>query len=70
VSDAFYSMDRLKSKEKEVSDDEDPTEDKLVQSFMNSDGSDDVETIKAMWAYNMPCVLLVNGAKDYWSSKI
>ena len=35
-----------------------------------SDGSDDVETIKAMWAYNMPCVLLVNGAKDYWSARM
>ena len=37
---------------------------------MKSDGSDDVETVKAMWAYNMPCVLLVNGAKEYWTAKM
>jgi hypothetical protein len=37
---------------------------------MNSDGSDDIEVVKAMWAYNMPCVLLVNGAKDYWTARM
>lgn len=37
---------------------------------MNSDGQDDVEMIKHMWAFNMPCVLLVNGAKDYWQFRM
>jgi hypothetical protein len=28
--------------------------------------NDDGEKIKEMWAYNLPCVLLVNQKQNYW----
>jgi hypothetical protein len=46
-------------------------EDKLIHSFMNQDTQgDDIETIKHMWAFNMPCVLLINGGQKYWDNCI
>lgn len=31
---------------------------------------EDMDKIKQSWAYNMPCVLLINGGKQYWDSRI
>eukprot|EP00350_Pseudokeronopsis_sp_OXSARD2_P005864 CAMPEP_0170567254 /NCGR_PEP_ID=MMETSP0211-20121228/80363_1 /TAXON_ID=311385 /ORGANISM="Pseudokeronopsis sp., Strain OXSARD2" /LENGTH=40 /DNA_ID= /DNA_START= /DNA_END= /DNA_ORIENTATION= len=37
-------------------------ENNLYQSFMGNP-SDDVDKIKQHWAFNMPCMLLVNGGE-------
>jgi hypothetical protein len=67
VSDKFYNMDRMEDKNK---DKDNSAEDKLIQSFMNTE-SDDVEIVKQFWAYNLPGVLLVNGGnRDYWCSRL
>jgi hypothetical protein len=50
----FYDLELLKS-EKMKSD--------IADSFMTND---DTERIKEMWAYHLPCVLLVNQKTDYW----
>lgn len=31
---------------------------------------EDLDKIKQSWAYNMPCVLLINGGKQYWDTRI
>lgn len=52
--DAFYDLDLLKQ-EKGKGD--------LTDSFMTND---DTEKIKEMWAYHLPCVLLINKKSDCW----
>jgi len=37
---------------------------------MNNSEADDIEIVKQMWAFNMPCVLLINGKREYWNSKL
>lgn len=32
--------------------------------------NDDIDKIKQNWAYNLPCVLLVNQGKIYWETKV
>lgn len=34
---------------------------------MSSQAQDEVDKIKECWAFNFPCVLLVNGGKPYWT---
>ena len=34
---------------------------------MSSNAQDEVDKIKECWAFNFPCVLLVNGGKPYWT---
>ena len=60
-------MDRMEDKNK---DKDNSVEDKLIQSFMNTE-ADDVEIVKQFWAYNLPGVLYVNGGnRDYWNSRL
>lgn len=54
--DKFYDLEVLKN-EKFKGD--------IADSFMTND---DTERIKEMWAYHLPCVLLVNMKRDYWKS--
>lgn len=77
VSDIFYRIDRIdpskanKPEEEEVFEEGMTAEDKLIHSFMNQDTQgDDIEIIKHMWAFNMPCVLLINGGQAYWDTCI
>lgn len=34
---------------------------------MSSNAQDEIDKIKECWAFNFPCVLLVNGGKPYWT---
>ena len=34
---------------------------------MSSNAQDEIDKIKECWAFNFPCVLLVNGGKEYWT---
>lgn len=34
---------------------------------MSSNAQDETDRIKECWAFNFPCVLLVNGGKPYWT---
>ena len=34
---------------------------------MSSNAQDEIDKIKECWAFNFPCVLLVNGGKAYWT---
>lgn len=34
---------------------------------MSSQAQDELDKIKECWAFNFPCVLLVNGGWDFWS---
>ena len=34
---------------------------------MSSNAHDEIDKIKECWAFNFPCVLLVNGGKAYWT---
>jgi len=52
---AFYEMNLVNSSTMEG-------ENNLYQSFMGNP-SDDVDKIKQHWAFNMPCMLLVNGGE-------
>jgi hypothetical protein len=74
VTDTFYKQDRVENKDDENKEDEkkdeSTVEDKLIQSFMNNSESDDIEVVKQMWAFNMPCIVLINGKREYWTSKI
>lgn len=36
---------------------------------MSSNSQDEIDKIKECWAFNFPCVLLVNGGKTYWTQK-
>lgn len=36
---------------------------------MSSNSQDEIDKIKECWAFNFPCVLLVNGGKSYWNSR-
>jgi len=31
---------------------------------------EDIEMVKHMWAFNMPCILLINGGREYWTTQI
>lgn len=62
VSDMFFNLDLLKTPSTGKSDD-------LADSFMGNEDSTD--KIKEMWAFNLPCVLLVNApASVYWQQRI
>ena len=37
-----------------------------MQMSLSSTQFDEADKIKASWAFNFPCVLLVNGGKPYW----
>lgn len=37
---------------------------------MSFEIGEDVDTIKHMWAFNMPCALLINGGREYWQQTI
>ena len=41
----------------------------ISASFMNN-SMDDLDKIKEMWAFNLPCLLLVNGGRPYWLLKL
>lgn len=34
---------------------------------MSSNSQDEIDKIKECWAFNFPCVLLVNGGKPFWT---
>ena len=34
---------------------------------MSSNAQDEIDKIKECWAFNFPCILLVNGGKSYWT---
>ena len=34
---------------------------------MSSNTQDEIDKIKECWAFNFPCLLLVNGGKPYWT---
>ena len=34
---------------------------------MSSNAQDEIDKIKECWAFNFPCLLLVNGGKAYWT---
>ena len=34
---------------------------------MSSNAQDEIDKIKECWAFNFPCLLLVNGGKSYWT---
>ena len=58
----FFDLELLKSPSTAKSDD-------LTDSFMGNEDSSD--KIKEMWAFNLPCVLLVNGpTQAYWQQRI
>jgi len=75
VSDKFYSMSRLDKRPETAKKEE---EDKRMQNITSARSSpsneneagEDIEAVKHNWAYNMPCVLLINGGRSYWVSKI
>jgi len=35
-----------------------------------NNSQDDLDRIKEMWAFNMPCVLMVNGGAEYWRKSL
>lgn len=51
VCDFFYNLDLLKVPRSKGQDD-------LADSFMGNEDSSD--KLKEMWAFNLPCVLMVN----------
>lgn len=32
--------------------------------------SDDVDKVKHSWAFNLPCMLLINGEESFWASRL
>lgn len=40
----------------------------ICSSFMGAP-TDDLDKIKYSWAFNMPCILLVNGGQSFWQQR-
>ena len=74
MSDLFYDTERLsKRHEDEKNEDEDSRMRSILSSRSknkNIEPEDDVSTVKHMWAFNLPCALLVNGGRKYWREQI
>ena len=64
VSGVFYDPKLIENDLLKVQKKED-----VAQSFMNNE-QDDLDRIKEMWAFNLPCVLLVNGGSEYWRKSL
>ena len=66
VSDIFLDLNQIKGHlGASVNLEESKSEKKLS---MSSNAQDEIDKIKECWAFNFPCVLLVNGGKKYWTS--
>ena len=61
VSDCFFNLKQIAGPQ----DEEYKAEAKIT---MSSNAQDEVDKIKECWAFNFPCVLLVNGGKQYWTT--
>ena len=60
VCQAFYNLDFLNKNDHEES----KMSDKKIT--MSSTALDEHDKIKEMWAFNLPCMLLVNKGRDFW----
>ena len=60
--DAFYDIDVLSKTS--ISSNKENSEKKIT---MSSTALDEHDKIKEMWAFNLPCMLLVNGKRKFWN---
>ena len=63
VCDDFLDPSRIAGKklEEESVDLDDPV--KTAKLMLSSGTQDEMDRVKEMWAFNLPCILLVNGGK-------
>ena len=54
--------------EEESVDLDDPA--KAAKLMLSSGTQDEMDRVKEMWAFNLPCILKVNGGKAYWNSTV
>ena len=40
---------------------------KAAKLLLSSGTQDEMDRVKEMWAFNLPCILMING-KSYWKS--
>ena len=43
---------------------------KAAKLLLSSGTQDEMDRVKEMWAFNLPCILMVNGGKAYWKSHV
>ena len=43
---------------------------KAAKLMLSSGTQDEMDRVKEMWAFNLPCLLMVNGGKAYWTAKV
>lgn len=70
VCDDFLDPSRIAGKklEEESVDLDDPV--KTAKLMLSSGTQDEMDRVKEMWAFNLPCILLVNGGKQYWKTRV
>ena len=70
VCDDFLDASRIAGKklEEESVDLDDPV--KTAKLMLSSGKQDEVDRVKEMWAFNLPCILMVNGGKQYWKTRV
>lgn len=67
VCDDFMDLKRIAGKKlEEESQDLDDTV-KAAKLLLSSGTQDEMDRVKEMWAFNLPCILMVNGGKAYWT---
>ena len=67
VCDDFMDLKRIAGKKlEEESQDLDDTV-KAAKLLLSSGTQDEMDRVKEMWAFNLPCILLVNDGKAYWT---
>ena len=65
VSNIFLNLAQIKGHLGDGDEEFKSAEKKLS---LSSNAQDEIDKIKECWAFNFPCVLLVNGGKSYWKS--
>ena len=66
VSLVFFNLQLVSGHLGASVDEEFKSEKKLT---LSSNAQDELDKIKECWAFNFPCVLLVNGGKQFWNQK-
>ena len=67
VSDIFFDINQIKGHLGGSSINLEESKSSNKKLSMSSNAQDEIDKIKECWAFNFPCLLLVNGGKPYWT---
>lgn len=69
VCDDFLDLQRIAGKKVEEESQSDLSDTvKAAKLLLSSGTQDEMDRVKEMWAFNLPCILMING-KSYWKGR-